>query len=82
MAVFVKRHLICSSWWTEAGVTHTHTHTHTHTPHGKMALAKGVCVTSAEVFCSAYTAQLRPQMRRNYASGTLQGHGYLATNYI
>lgn len=35
---------------------------------------------STEVFYSC--AQLRHQMRRNYAPETLQGFGYLATNYI
>ena len=60
-------------------MTHTHIHTHTHT-HLTMPM---MCVTSAEVFCNAYIARLRPQIRRNYGPGNLQGHhGYLATNYI
>lgn len=54
------------------------THTHTHL---KTALAQDVSVTS-ELFCSAYIAPLRPQLRRNYAPGNLQSHGYLATNFI
>lgn len=37
-------------------------------------------VTSAEVFSSATIARLRPQTEINYAPGTLQGHGYSATN--